>query len=164
MGQVGGGLAGEHVAELAGVGGFVEFNGGRLVGDEQGPAGRAGEGLARVGGGEIVVDHQPVVAVAGGGVDETAIAPLVCLAGAQAAPAAGDFPGVVFAEELDGDGHAAETLGWFKGLRRHGARLKQAAPGRSPPKGMCGATDLDGAPAGFGGMLRDFPPHPCLKS
>jgi len=58
-----------------------------------------------VGGGQVVVDHQPVVAVGGRVEDETTIAPLVCLAGAQAAPAAGDFPGVVFAEELDGDGH-----------------------------------------------------------
>jgi hypothetical protein len=66
VGKVGGGLAGEHVAELAGVGGFVEFNGGRLVGDEQGSAGRAGKGLAGVGGRQIVVDHEPIVAVAGG--------------------------------------------------------------------------------------------------
>lgn len=105
VGQVGGGLAGQHVAELAGVGGFVEFYGGRLVGDEQGPAERAGEGLAGVGGRQVVVDHEPIVAVAGGIEDKTAIAPDPGTPGAQARPTGGVFPGVVFTEEFNGEGH-----------------------------------------------------------
>ena len=108
VGQIGGGLAGNDVAELAGVGGLVEFDRRRLVGDEHGAARRAGERLARMGTRQVVVNREPVVA-GGGGIElEAAIAPKTGATGGHAQPAGRLRAAVVLGQELDdGRGHAA---------------------------------------------------------